>query len=76
MGYRNEFQTENYGPLTKQAHRQKVLAYGVCSFSHVERISMLKFAHIINIVWKPTKSHRRIKQEITEPSSMYPWHDA
>ena len=51
MGYRNEFQAENYGPLTKQAF----FPMG-CALSHVERISMLKFAHIINIAWKPTKS--------------------
>ncbi len=45
MGYRNEFQAENYGPLTNHA----LIPCGVCSFSswHVERMSMLKFADIL-----------------------------
>jgi len=45
MGYRNELQTENYGSLANQA----LFLYGVCFFSHVKCMSMLKFAHILNI---------------------------
>jgi hypothetical protein len=33
-GYRNEFQTENSGPLTTQA----LFLYGVCSFSQLQRM--------------------------------------
>jgi hypothetical protein len=29
MGYRNEFQTENYGPLTKQAQAKSSSLWGV-----------------------------------------------
>ncbi len=45
MGYRNEFQTENYGPLTNQA----LFPIG-CALSHIwDVLSMLKFAHVLDI---------------------------
>ena len=53
MGYRNEFQTENYGLLTNQT----LFIYGVCSFSHVEHMSMLKFAHILVVIRNLTKNN-------------------
>ncbi len=51
VGYRNEFQTENYGLLTNQ----DIFLLWVYSFSHVEHMSMFvtpcqwggKFAHIL-----------------------------
>jgi hypothetical protein len=43
MGYRNEFQTENYGPLTNQS----LFLNGVCSFSQLGHMIIEKFAYIL-----------------------------
>ena len=51
MGYGNEFQTENYGPLTNHS----LLPMGcTLSHSHVEHMSMLRFDQILNVIWNPT----------------------
>ncbi len=68
MGYQNEFQTENYGPLTNEA----LFPYG-CALSHMWNAWVC--CNIVNIIWRPFQKTSVEKPSIHQDEKQWfdPW---